>query len=223
MKVTRFLLAVIIATLIACSGSDEDGSNGLRNSFPAKVIPIGPPPFACGPPFEGPGATTQAVMQKLNSFWESGVIACPCQADAHTAGCTNNGFVSQVGYIFYDRNFLNVLDSASQSTLPADFFIAHEFGHNIQLGLGLNPPGKFKELQADCLGGYYVGFQQKSGQVKSSDVVKTFNFACTIGDPSISPWWVQGSHGTCPERVNAVQQGVDGYFAELLPGQACPG
>lgn len=218
----RLLLAVFAATIVGCggSGSGDDTSSGPRNSFPVKVAPVAAAPFACG----DPGVSTQAVMQKLNAFWESSAIACACQADAYAAGCTMNAFVTAqgYGYIFYDRNFLNGLDAANRSTLPGDFFMAHEFGHNIQLALGLNPPGKFKELQADCLGGYYVGFQQKSGQVSGPEVVRTFQFACSIGDPIASPWWAPGAHGTCGERVNAVQQGLNGYFAELLPGQACP-
>jgi predicted metalloprotease len=166
-------------------------------------------------------------MQKLNAFWESNVVACACQADAYAAGCTRNAFVvpAGYGYIFYDAYFLDALDSTTGSTLPADFLMAHEFGHNIQLALGLNFPGKASkaiELQADCLGGYYVGFQAKSGQVTSSEVISTFQFACSIGDPYASPWWAPGAHGVCVERTNALQQGINGYIAGLLPGQACP-
>jgi hypothetical protein len=224
MKVARsFFLLVVMATFVGCPGGGDDSpppNPTPQSSFPAKVAPVGPPPFQCG----APGAATVTVLQKLNAFWESGVIPCACQADAYAAGCTMNAFVTPTGYgyIFYDRNFLDALDLSSGSKLPADFFMAHEFGHNIQLALGLNPPGKNRELQADCLGGYYVGFQQRSGQVKSAEVVSTFQFACQIGDPFVSPWWATGAHGTCPERVSALQQGVDGYFAGLLPGQACP-
>ena len=219
--------------LYGCSdGGSGDGNGGatggnpspttpvLRDSYPANVHPAGPAPVNCLPP----GAATLSVMQKLNSFWQSSVQACGCDAYLLANGCYRNGFVTAqaYGYIFYHGAFLDELDMQSGSPLPADFFMAHEFGHNIQLALNLNPPGKFKELQADCLAGYYVGFQARQGLVSQSEVIRTFQFACSIGDPMLSPWWASGSHGVCAERVAALQQGFDGYHAGRLPGQACP-
>jgi len=162
-------------------------------------------------------------MSDLNYFWQSNVQACACAQDALFNGCQNNAVVYPVtGYIYYDRNLLTSLDSTG-SGLPADFVMAHEFGHNIQLALGLpSSGGKFKELQADCLGGYYVGFRIKRGLATQGDVVGTFNVACAIGDPTFSPWWQQGAHGTCPERASALQLGISGYLSGALPGLACP-
>jgi predicted metalloprotease len=161
-------------------------------------------------------------MQKLNAFWQSGVIACGCDPGTLASGCAHNAFVTPFGYgyIYYDADYLNTLD-AQGSTLPADFLMAHEFGHNIQLALSLSPPGKFRELQADCLGGFYVGFQIRTGQVQQADLMQAFNFSCAIGDPFPSNWW-DPTHGTCQERVAALSGGIDGYLAGLLPGQACP-
>jgi predicted metalloprotease len=164
-------------------------------------------------------------MSDLNYFWQSGVTACACDVDSLASGCYRNAVVyggPGYGYIFYDRNLLNSMD-ASGSTLPADFVMAHEFGHNIQIGLGLpSSGGKYKELQADCLGGYYVGFRIRRNLATQSDVVRTFSTACGLGDPTFSPWWVQGAHGTCTERAAALQAGIAGYLAGAKPGQACP-
>lgn len=221
MKTPRLSLLVICAAATACGGGGDETTvaKASVDSFPARVTAFAPPPFACGQP----GEATQSAMKKLNSFWQSNVIACACQADALANSCAGNAVVygNGYGYIFYDRNFLAVVDAATGSPLPADFFLSHEFGHNIQMALSLNPPGKNKELQADCLGGFYVGYQAKTGQVTAGEVLKTFQFACSIGDPTISPWWVSGAHGVCTERAASLQRGIDGYFSGLLPGQAC--
>lgn len=221
------LYPILLATCLASCGGGGDGDGGgnagnasnsgnARTSFPANVYPVGSPPHACLPP----GVATQAVMQKLNSFWQSGVVACGCDWIMVSGQCYRNGFVTPAGYgyIFYDAAYLDELDAVTGSPLPADFFMAHEFGHNIQLALNLSRPGKFMELQADCLGGYYVGFQERQGAVNRSELIRTFEFACSIGDP----WWLVGSHGTCVERVAALQQGYNGYNQGRLPGQACP-
>lgn len=190
-------------------------------TFPANISPIGPPPYTC----VAPGVATQSVMQKLNAFWQSNMKACVCDPVALSSGCRRNAFVSAsgYGYIFFDKSFLDEIDTTSGSTLPADAVMAHEVGHNIQLRFGLNPPGKYKELQADCLAGFYVGYQVRTGQVSQTDVINTFQFACSQGDPNLSPWWQPGAHGTCGERVNAMQQGVSGYLGNALPLNACPG
>jgi hypothetical protein len=221
MKLLRLLLLVICAVASACGGGGGGTTNAKASidSFPARIAAFGPPPFFCGQP----GQATQVVMQKLNAFWQSNVYACACQPDALANRCAGNAIVygNGYGYIFYDKDYLNGLDIATGSHLPADFFLSHEFGHNIQMALGLNPPGKGVELQADCLGGFYVGYQARTGQVTAAEVLKTFQFACSIGDPVVSPWWVSGAHGICTERAAALQRGIDGYLAGLLPGQAC--
>lgn len=220
----RICLCSLFVVIASCGGGGDPTTpvptTGPQSSYPANIYPqfAPPPPLTCS----APGTSTQLAMQKLNAFWQSNVRACACDNLMLSQGCLGNGFVtsSAYGYIFYDPGFLNYLDQVSRSALPADFFIAHEFGHNIQLRLGLNPAGKGKELQADCLGGYYVGYQVRSNQVALNEVTSTFQFACSIGDPFQSPWWAS-THGTCPERVAAVQQGVFGYSLGLLPGQAC--
>lgn len=214
--------------LIGCPPEDSedtydppDPDNGFCPCYPVHSAPITYPPFSCGQP----GYLTEEVIRKLNTFWESEVIACSCMQDAYIyANCTNNGFVlnDYPGYIYYDASFLNWLDENTGSTLPADWFLAHEFGHNIQLALNLVTYGKQRELQADCLGGYFIGWRICKKEIGHDDVISIIEFACDIGDPAFSPWWATGSHGTCFERVSAVEQGINGYLGGLLPGQACP-
>ena len=232
---TRLSSALAVLFLTACGGGGGGNNNSStpntsagaappvvtpKDSFPANVQPVGLPPYVC----VAPGTATQAVMQKLNAFWQSNVVACGCNFVLLANICARNGFVTPTGYgyIYYDASFLDELDARTGSPLPADYFMAHEFGHNIQLALNLQSPGKFHELQADCLGGYYVGFQARKGAVNPSEVLRTFQFACSIGDPFVSDWWTPGTHGSCADRVAALQRGFDGYQAAKLPGQACP-
>lgn len=216
------LSALSAAILVGCGGGGDAGADsgapppsGPADSYPAHAGPLSAPPYAC----LTPGSSTVAVMQRLNAFWQSNVVACACDSFALAQGCFGNAFGGN-GYIFYDRDFLTYLDSTSGSTLPADFFIAHEFGHNVQTAFGAIPPGKVKELQADCLGGYYVGHEIRAGRVAQSELLSTFNFACSIGDPVASNWW-DPTHGTCGERVSALQRGISGYNAMAAPLNAC--
>lgn len=210
--------AVLPLALAACGGGGGGGdspSDGL--SYPAHVAAHGAAPYLCG----AAGTTTVEVMQDLNKFWQSSVTACSCQFDAPGI-CTGGGFVgTDPGYIYYDAQALGRLDQISGSRLPADMVMAHEFGHTIQLWLGLQTFGKFKELQADCLAGYYVGSRIRRGTVNQNDITSTFATSCNYGDPYLAPWYEPSAHGVCSERVGMLKRGIDGQLAGLLPGQAC--
>jgi predicted metalloprotease len=161
-------------------------------------------------------------VQDLNQFWQSSVNACSCQLDAPSV-CVGGGFVGgDPGYVYYDAQALNRLDQLSGSRLPADMVLAHEFGHSIQLWLGLQSSGKSRELQADCLAGYYIGSRVRRGLATQADVANTFGTACRYGDPYLAPWYSPGAHGVCQERVAALTQGISGNLNGALPGQACP-
>jgi len=224
MSWSRFLIAgPLTAALVGCGGGggDDDGSGPYR-TYPAHVAPLTPPPFSCG----AVGVSTTSVMDDLNYFWQSSAVACSCEFDAMASGCQGNAVVyggQGYGYIFFDASLLDSIDASTGSSLPADMIMAHEFGHNIQLALSLpSSGGKFKELQADCLAGFYVGSRIGRGLATENSVIQTFNTACGTGDPFESPWWVPGAHGTCAERVTALRAGIDGYLSGLIPGQACP-
>lgn len=216
-----------LSTMLILSGCGGGGSgDGVQNdppagTFSARVAPVAPPPFICGVA----GSETNRAMGELNYFWQSNVVACGCELDALGAGCYRNAMVLSAGYgyIFYDRQLLASMDNSTGSSLPADMVLAHEFGHNIQMALNLPASGsKGRELQADCLAGFFVGYKVRQGTASQNDVISTFNQACSLGDPMLSPWWVPGAHGVCPERVSALQRGINGYLNGLLPGQACP-
>ena len=215
----RGVLACCSILLSACGDSGSDNppeANGL--SYPAGVQRLAAPQYSCG----APGAITQEVMQDLNRFWQSSVFACACSFDAPPV-CFGGAFVgSDPGYIYYDVRAMDQLDQITGSRLPADMVMAHEFGHSVQVWLGLQSFGKQRELQADCLSGYYLGSRVRRGLASQSDLASTFAVACSYGDPYLAPWFEPGAHGVCQERVAALNQGIAGNLSGYLPGQTCP-
>lgn len=212
-------LTAICAALSACGGGGDSGNaqsvTGL--SYPVGMHALASPAYLCG----APGSITSEVAKDLNQFWQSSVFACSCQFDAPSI-CQGGGFVGQdPGYVYYDAQALNRLDQISGSRLPADMVMAHEFGHSVQLWLGLATVGKSKELQADCLAGFYVGSRIRRGLASQVDVSQAFSAACSYGDPYLAPWFAPGAHGTCQERVSAVQRGIAGNLSALTPGGSC--
>jgi len=188
------------------------------SSFPAQVTVVNAPPYACGPI----GPATSTIMGELNAFWQSSSAACSCQEDF--AACRGNAWAGGIlyGYIYYDADTLNQM-AANNGVLAANLFLAHEFGHNIQTRLNLpSSQGKYKELQADCLAGFFAGFQIQKGVANQTTLAGAFRNSCQIGDPNFSPWWSPGAHGTCAERVAALDGGIRGYLSGALPLDACP-
>lgn len=220
---TIFILLGLSLIFTGCGGDGKTPTPApapvLASSFGANVAPVGPPPYSCG---QG-GPFTSAAMADLNRFWRSASISCNCQADA-AQFCTNNAAAGGIlyGYVFYDGQFLDSM-AAANGVLATNLFLAHEFGHNIQTGFGLpSSNGKYKELQADCFAGFYAGFKIHSGAVSQADIAGAFRNSCQIGDANFSPWWLPGAHGTCVERVAALDGGIRGYLGGLTPFAACP-
>lgn len=215
------VVATFAALLSACGGGgSSDGAQPATTglSYPAGVRALAPSQYLCG----SAGQSTVQVMSDLNGFWQSSVAACACQFDAPGI-CMGGGFVgADPGYIYYDVNALNRLDQLNGSRLPADMVLAHEFGHSVQGWLGLPAFGKLKELQADCLAGFYLGSRVRRGLASQADLSSTYNTACSYGDPYLAPWYEPSAHGVCQERVTALNQGIAGNLGGYTPGQACP-
>lgn len=217
-RLQTFLAAALSIILYGCGGGDSSETATTGLTYPVGVRPLGPSQFSCG----SPGQSTIQIMSDLNQFWQSSVTACACQFDAPSI-CIGGGFVgADPGYIYYDANALSRLDQLTGSRLPADMVMAHEFGHSVQGWLGLAVFGKLKELQADCLAGFYLGSRVRRGLANNVDLANTFNTACNYGDPYLAPWYEPGAHGVCQERVHALSRGIDGNLSGIAPGQACP-
>ncbi|MGF1860596.1 hypothetical protein [Photobacterium profundum] len=215
-----FFLLII---MLGCDSSGNEGtiiSDEKCQSFKLNISPLTlATTFACG----SIGEDTIKIMSDLNSFWGSSVKACSCLLDAMSGGCLNNAFVlnSDIGYIYFDAGFQNEMDLVVGNKSASDWLMGHEFGHNIQINMSLITFGKQKELQADCLSGYFFGYRECQGEIKENDIVAAMQGACSAGDSFISGWW-DNTHGTCQERVSATMQGLDGYRLGFLPSEACP-
>lgn len=211
--------ACLGVTLAACGGGGDSGDSGVVTglSYPVGIRALANPLYLCG----SAGPFASEVARDLNNFWQSSVFTCSCQYDAPNI-CQGGGFVGQdPGYVYFDAQALDRLYQISGSRLPADMVIAHEYGHAVQQWLGLTTAGKFKELQADCLAGFYIGSRVRRGLATQLDVSQAFSAACSYGDPYVAPWFAPGAHGTCMERVSSVQRGIAGNLGGLTPGGAC--
>jgi len=225
-SIVRFLMIVILLSSIACgSSSNSEVQNPVSpgnvpsdqscRTFPANVgPPFSFPTRLCGPI----GPVTATLVSNLNIFWQSRVEACSCL----TPDCVSNGvvFADDPARIYYDASLLSRWDQQYGTPLPSDIFMAHEMGHTVQLRLGL--PVVHRELQADCLAGFFLGNRSCKGEASSSDVLQTFQNFCAIGTPTGATWLNPSVHGSCAQRVAAVEQGMNGYLQGMLPLQACP-
>lgn len=185
----------------------------------ANLVPINLPPFSCGTP----GPITVAILNDINSLWQSQIQACACGSDFPQ--CANNAValdfrIGGRAYIFYDRNILSFLGSNGSNLGPA-WFLAHEAGHNIQNEVGYQPPTVIqKELGADCLAGYFIGYLVCNNKVNNNDISSAFMSICATGDP-FTPWFNPQGHGNCQQRQQATLVGLTAYRNGQRPFPAC--
>lgn len=126
----------------------------------------------------------------------------------------------------WDGNFFGT-NSGTKGDFGAAAVVAHEFGHHIQDELtqqtGIaRPAGKNKELIADCFAGNWTSSLYQRGGLDDGDLEEAVSGLFAIGDPDAT---VQ-SHGTGPERIQALKIGLQGnpfscfrtYWPQILSG-----
>jgi predicted metalloprotease len=89
------------------------------------------------------------------------------------------------------------------------YVIAHEYAHNIQAELGLQPSGPTVmqfELEADCFAGVFANSEYYAGVLDAGDVESAISEADLVGDYNFTD---PGHHGTPAERVAAWRTGYD--------------
>ena len=106
------------------------------------------------------------------------------------------------------RLMMEELQASGPTNFSIPAVIGHEFGHIAQFKYfkGNMPPGKFAELQADYLAGWYIGNHSRySGlsQYAYRDSMRSFH---AKGDYDYNS---PGHHGTPRERTAAFSQGFD--------------
>ena len=216
-----------VAWRTVCHCEQNTGGAGGGGGGPAtcptrsgNIAPSNPPPYSCGQP----GTTVDTIMQQLNEFWESGIQACVRGPDLPQ--CVGNAWAISpqdggMGYIYFDPTFLEVYSSQAGTLLMAANILAHEVGHNIQNAFGSSSLMISKELGADCYAGYFIGWLICNGEVNGADLMGTFAGACQGGDGSGFPWFDVNTHGTCTQRVQAIQLGIQRYSDGVPPVNAC--
>ncbi|HEU0115293.1 MAG TPA: neutral zinc metallopeptidase [Thermomicrobiales bacterium] len=88
--------------------------------------------------------------------------------------------------------------------------LAHEWGHHVQLELGVDSgASKLRELQADCLAGAYLHSAEDRGVVNGGMVTQAVGMTAQAGDLSILP--IDGpEHGSPAERGISLMDGYNG-------------
>lgn len=160
---------------------------------------------------------TVTVSERLYSFWGTEprfvceylsveasrvMTACGQALPRNASYCPGDVSIS------YDIDYLRELQ-AQTGVFSAVAFYAHEWGHLNQHVAGLLGSGSTKpiELHADCQMGVFMAHEELAGLLGGMDVMGTFQRFCVLGDPSASPWFAPGAHGTCCERTEAVRRG----------------
>ena len=88
--------------------------------------------------------------------------------------------------------------------------LAHEWGHHVQVVLGIEPELTIdRELQADCLSGAYAQRALQQGFLQEGDVTEAVMMTILSGDPVEMDEMVEGAHGSSDYRVTSF---MEGYF-----------
>ena len=207
----------------ACGALPPTPPPGSCPHYAFGMHPLTPPPFLCG----GIADSTTALMTAdINNLWGSTSQFCSCGSDALAAGCMNNAVVFNApygyGYVFFDQNFLYALAYANGGhPMAAAWLLAHESGHDVQLNFGMSyGTNVARELGADCFSGYFLQWIACEGRATASDINSALSAACGGQDPYGTPWFAPG-HGTCAQRMGAVQWGMSGYASGVNPVFRC--
>ena len=202
---------------LAPTGPVEQGKgDGFCPAVPAGIAPTRLSQYSCG----RLDSVNTSLAADVNRFWGSQVVACACGPD-FPEGCEGAFSLFTEGYIYIGAEFVNGL-AQSGSLMPAQYVFAHEFGHELQGHfIGLAPTTQQRELQADCLAGYYLGSLVCRGNATINDVRATLATACIIADGTGNAITDLATHGTCEQRAKSVARGMEAYLGNELPLTAC--
>jgi predicted metalloprotease len=95
--------------------------------------------------------------------------------------------------------------------------LAHEWGHHVQLLLGIAPELTIdRELQADCFAGAYAQRALVYGYLQDGDVTEAVLINIMSGDPVEMDEMADGAHGSSDYRVTSFMQGYFGGASSCL-------
>lgn len=227
---SRLATALVFALIAGCA---EPGAEDLQpEGVPAPAVPgksdafcptvaafVGvtePPQYSCAPL----DVASAAETADINRFWTSQVAYCSCGPDYPSGQCEGATAMTG-GWVYASLPFIADLRT-SGSDLPSAYVYAHEMGHELQGAFNIIPPiEQVKELQADCLAGYYIGSLVCKGAATKADVLATLATACVLADGTGDLAADLNTHGTCEQRAGWVAAGIDGYFAGKAAFSVC--
>ncbi len=106
------------------------------------------------------------------------------------------------GTVYLGRTLLATeLWSMAKGSQAVAGIMAHEFAHVLQFESGTKSSGKYLELQADYLAGYYLG---KKSYLSPTNLRA---FATSLYEKGDYNFWSPAHHGTPEERVKAMMAG----------------
>jgi uncharacterized protein len=147
--------------------------------------------------FQGLGRTW--VQPKLYIY--SGRIQTPCGG----MGNGNAQYCPRNHAVYLNEPFVSRIDHRV-GDFAAITVMAHEYGHAVQLLLGLSSINRYPvqdELQADCFAGMYALDAMSRKLLDASDLPEANAQSYASGDRSFD----LNSHGTPQQRVKAFQLG----------------
>jgi uncharacterized protein len=147
-------------------------------------------------------------FQRLGRSWKqpkvyiySGRIKTPCGA----MGNWNAQYCPRNHSIYLNEPFVARVNHRV-GDFAAVTIMAHEYGHAVQLMLGLSSVNRYPvqdELQADCFAGMYAQDAMSRKLLDASDIPEANAQSYASGDRNFD----LNSHGTPPQRVKAFQLG----------------
>lgn len=180
--------------------------------------------------FSMPGMTpdnlTDSVLADIDAFWAEEFAANG--NDYYAAGITpvTEPVYSSCGQFgpydnpaafcpIDDTVYVSVPLGQEIQTSVGDFawitVLAHEWGHHVQLLLGIESELTIdRELQADCFGGAYAQRALAKGYLQEGDITEAVLMNIMSGDPIEMDEMAAGAHGSSDYRVTSFMQG---YFS----------
>lgn len=176
------------------------------------------------------GELLDSAVEDINAFW-AGVFTQigrpyfrPARIVSYEGAIRTGCGISRPGNALYCANdrsiYFHMQFFRQQLTLDGGFapvvILAHEWGHHIQLLLGIFDSHNTKgvELQADCFAGTFTAYAENKGLLDAGDVRSATINLFSAGDRQTAEWFKPGIHGTGDERVGAfvvgLQEGING-------------
>jgi len=202
----RLAITLVVLTVLTLPASARTGAATARTDLPLnQLLPI--------------------ASSHINQFWHQSFYAGrlryatptmvpynqPIRTPCGNAVMNNAFYCGRANSIYYDYNFMSQMYSQI-GDYAAVSILAHEWGHLVQMQLGVAQSGTFTiqlELQADCLSGAYTQYAERVGVLDPGDLEEAGVGLFKGGDQIGMPWFHPQAHGTAMQRINAFLKGYN--------------